>query len=196
MNDENKEEVISVSDICHKFSEEETEEIDALGYADRLKRSAETFFRRISDEYGYHFEDIEYLSEYFMVGTGTNSIVHFHIKECPGWLFGIWWTVPVEKDDAEVEFFGEFFTQYEESIDKFKPYASIYCAELFINLEDENGYLFNAKRIIDFIHKEPALAFCRDRYALDYNYEYYTREQAQEILDKCMRGEEVEWETM
>lgn len=194
MNDEEKGWITSIGDIYHKFSDEETKEIDALGYADRLKQCAELFFHTISNEYGYHAEDIEYLSEYFMVGTGTNSIVHFHIKECPGWLFGIWWTVPTEKDDAETEFDGEFFTQYEESIDKFKPYASIYSAELFINLKDKNGYLFNVKRIMDFIHKEPALAFCRDRYALDYNYEYYTREKAQEIFDKCMRGEEVEWD--
>ena len=95
-------------------------EADAKGYAEVFKACGDAFFKDVNeypydDGPEYHFEDIIYLDGYFIFGSGTNSIVHFHVNECPGWLFGIWWNEPDENERVE----GQFFTQYEEARDKF-----------------------------------------------------------------------------
>lgn len=83
---------------------ESVEEIDRAGNAEKFKQATECFFKNISGDEWYtkeneHFtvEDIEYLDGYFIFAHGTNSVVHFKIKECPGWLFGIWWKEPSEE---------------------------------------------------------------------------------------------------
>ena len=79
---------------------------------------------KISDnETLYTFEDLEYLVE-----DDEMAIVHFHIKECVGWKFGIWWY----KSNKEV-YRGDFFAQYEELKDKFKPSRSPMSCEVILN---------------------------------------------------------------
>ena len=72
---------------------------DKLGYAETFKQCTETLFEEIRnyfdvDSIDIHIEDVEYLDGYFIFGSGTNSVIHFHVKECPGWKFGIWWNLP------------------------------------------------------------------------------------------------------
>ena len=69
------------------FYEESVKEADANRSPEIHKANTEALFKELP----YSIEDIEYLDGYFIFGFGTNSVVHFHIKECPGWKFGIWW---------------------------------------------------------------------------------------------------------
>ena len=182
-----------IDDFVADFENSCNEEIDALGFSDRLKACAEFFFKS-NDE--YKFEDIEYRNGYFLSSTGTNSKVIFHIKECPGWLFGIWWDIPIDKDDNLKEFRADFFTQYEDEIDKFKPYASTFCTDLWVNLDatpqDNEFNMRQARKIIGFIHKDPALAFCREYFGYDYNLEHHTREEAQDEFEKYLERKETD----
>ena len=160
---------------------------DKNGYAKTFRKCTEVFFNSINNGISnssgqvFHFTDIEYLDGYFLFAFGTNSVIHFHVAECPGWLFGIWWIVPDENDPRN-HISGELFAQYEETLDKFKPSRSEFCEEISIS-KDENGEytdcsVFAAEEMLEFIHNEPDLAFCRDYCGWDYNREYHTREEA------------------
>lgn len=177
----------TLADTMKKLADmygEHVEKVDAAGYADMLKYCAEQFMENISGEMfledlpALHFKDVAYLDGYFLFGTGTNSVVHFHIEECPGWKFGIWWNVPEEPEKTRIE--GEFFAQYEDAIDKFKPSASALCEHIHIDQDPKCNDLWGAARMLRFIIKEPSLAFCRDACYWDYNYEYHSREEADE----------------
>jgi len=169
----------TLSDIYTK----QVEEADLKGYADLFKKVTDLFFEDLNidtNDVPFTFTDIEYLNGYFIFGTGTNSVIHFHIKECPGWKFGIWWDEP----EVDTKICGHFFAQYEENIDKFKPSASIikndFCIKgLTINYWDTH-YI---RKAIEFIMNEPYLAFCRDYYCYDYNETYVSREEAKKIYD-------------
>ena len=167
---------------------EQVKEADEEGYADLFKRATDIFFEDLNDlEYdsSLSFTDVEYLDGYFIFGTGTNSVIHFHIKECPGWKFGIWWNVPEDISDGSKLFIkGEFFAQFEEAIDKFKPSASNIHETFSIQSEGKN-YLdvLDVRKDIEFIRDEPYLAFCRDYWYYDYNQTYLSREEAKQRYD-------------
>lgn len=169
---------------------ESVKEIDKSGNAEKFKQATEIFFKNISGDEWYsrekeHFtaEDIEYLDGYFIFAHGTNAVVHFRINECPGWLFAIWWNEPSEEKPNNIS--GSFFAQYEETIDKFKPSRSNFCEEICYNLNnDGDNWDFPAYEIINFIHKEPYLAFCRDYHGWDYNTQFHSREEAEESYNK------------
>ena len=74
------------------------------------------------EKQGFHVKNVTHLGGYFIFDHGKDMVVHFHIKECKGWLFGIWW-------DLEDKNRFTFFTQFEKTIDKFKPSASTYVVE-------------------------------------------------------------------
>ena len=143
----------------------------------------------------YHFEDIEYFDGYFVFDMGENSVVNFHVRECPGWLFGIWWKVvdeDVSRGYTTLTVDCKFFSAYERIIDKFKPSACTLnvSTELKVRKDDSkpHGYDFinptiKWLQLIQFISKEPCLAFCRDQYWLDYNFQHLSREEAKQKFD-------------
>lgn len=169
---------------------ESVKEIDKSGNAEKFKQATEFFFKNISGDGWYtreneHFtaEDIEYLDGYFIFAHGTNAVVHFRINECPGWLFAIWWNEPSEEKPNNIS--GSFFAQYEETIDKFKPSFSNFCEEIYYSLSNkDDSYDHEAYKVINFIHKEPYLAFCRDYHGWDYNTQFRSREEAEESYNK------------
>lgn len=86
----------ALSGLCDIYNKA-VADADELGCADTFKKCAEIFFRCINIPFpesdALHIADISYLDGYFIFGMGTNSVVHFHVAECPGWKFGIWWDV-------------------------------------------------------------------------------------------------------
>ena len=76
----------NVFDPILKMYENQVKEADKSGDPEKLKRCADLFFKCVNaemEDYPVTFEDIEYLDGYYIFGYGTNTIVHFHIKECP-----------------------------------------------------------------------------------------------------------------
>ena len=170
-------------------------EADKKGFADIYKKATDVLFERIKKEteLDLHFEDVAFGDGYFIFGYGTNSVVHFHIKEAPGWLFGIWWS-PVETEETKNkkrkeyitdQVYCELFAQYEEEIDKFKPTASTFCSSFRLHF-DENYYdgFINGCADIRFIVKEPYLAFYREMHCVDFNHEYVSRETAKRYWNR------------
>ena len=169
--------------------EAEVAKADAAGFADLYKAAAEIYFSLI-EEMNFHATDIEYHDGYFIFGHGTNSVVHFHIKECPGWKFGIWWNVDDHFDQAPTKYdavTGEWFAQFEELINKFKPSDSVITTTIYIS--DTAGGDWEMLNQLRFIQREPALAFCRQHLYWDYNEEYHTREEAEAEFKKWREHE-------
>ena len=164
----------------------QVEEADTKGNADIWKKATDIFFDDINntDDATFTFTDIEYLDGYFVFGTGTNSIIHFHVNECPGWRFGIWWNAPETHAEVGIKVGGEFFAQFEETIDKFKPSASTIKKEFVINEPKNLWDTWSIRKILEYIKNEPYLAFCRDYCCYEYNETYLSREEAEEIYNK------------
>lgn len=103
----------------------------------------------------------QYGDGYFIFDYGPNTVVHFRLKETPGWLYGVWWSFKVNKEGI-ISIVGEFFAQYEEEIDKFKPSASYYgCDMLSLVAADGSICLDEGKviSIINFIRDHPYRAW-------------------------------------
>ena len=176
------------------FYEGQVKEHDKKGYAETFKTCSERFFKSVNDYLSDNpvtFEDITYLDGYFIFGFGTNSVVHFHVKECPGWLFGIWWDEPQTTNDNKTRITGHFFAQYEEILDKFKPSRSEICTTLDTYIDCEFFFCSEASDYIDFIRNEPYLAFCRDYCCWNYNREYHTRGEAKQMFNKYKKHKET-----
>lgn len=114
---------------------------------------------KVLGEFGFHAKDVKFLDGYFIFEHGKDMVVHFHLKECKGWLFAIWW-------DLEDENKYEFFAQYEETIDKFKPTASTFVKSDLI-YESRLSKLKNEVKwdivpIVSFIKKHPYVAWSYD----------------------------------
>jgi hypothetical protein len=185
--------------------EESVKESDEAGLAEVYKQATERVFNNIREELEYTIEDVEYLDGYFIFGMGTNSVVHFHIKETPGWKYGIWWS-PVSKQDSEDpehpssyetnRLYCSIFTQYEEEIDKFKPSASTFVKEFTFYLDNTSGYgMWEFVKSIKFIHEEPYLAFYREMTYTDFNHEHVTRAKAKSYFERHFKQKRLAKET-
>lgn len=185
-----------------KFYEKCVKKADEKGFADLYKHATELLFERLKEEtdMDLHFEDVNYLDGYFIFGYGTNSVVHFHVKEAPGWLFGVWWSpVPTDetKDKKKKEYktdrlFCDFFFQFEKEIDKFKPTASMFGESFEFMLNESyisSGWL-NACKDLEFVIKEPYLAFYREMHYTNFNHEYVSREKAKNYWNRHWKERE------
>ena len=164
------------------FYENSVKEADEKGFSELYKRATERFFKEVEDKESLNYNgcipltviDVEYRNGYYIFGMGSNSVVHFHIKECPGWKFGIWWGEPTLNDKEEItKLGGQVFFQYEDEIDKFKPAASDFCFNLYYypNNCDQMSEWPTIKSI-NYVRKYPIHAWAKHYCGYDYNYEY------------------------
>ena len=200
---------------------------DAEGFSQLYKEATDHIFTTLSnqnmmaeaygnDEKKYTFTpiDIDYGDGYFIFSSGTNSIITFRIKELPGWLFGIWWEklenpyqdyvrrgskvkkVTYLRDQVE----GQFFCQWEDEIDKFRPSRSVLCKKYRYQQnwsKDFNGndrpdaydwMLEDVVEMLIWMRDEPDLAYYRDYTGYDLNIKYVTRTEA-----KKFKQEKTKW---
>ena len=152
----------------------------------------EKFFNSIKSQEDFEnieFTDVTYLEGYYIFTFAEDSVVHFHINKCPGWKFGIWWDEIGE--EAKPYYNGTFFAQYENAIDKFKPSASEIKTNITIYPKGEDS-IFETSETIEFIEKEPYLAFCRDYCFMNYNFRYLSRREAKKIFWNYKREKAAE----
>ena len=186
---------------------ESVKKADSIGLAEVYKQVTEAVFNSLKErlEFDITITDVEYLDGYFIFGHGTNSVVYFHINETPGWKYGIWWSPIAKSEDEDDEAHNEYhtdrvhcsiFTQYEEEIDKFKPSASMVCEEFTIDFKyPAANRLWAFADDIEFIHKEPYLAFYREMHYTDFNKEYVSRAKAKAYFERHYKQKRLEEET-
>ena len=192
-----------------KIYKEFVDKADSQGLAEVYKEATKLVFKEIKKELNKggitaKITDVEYLDGYFIFGTGTNSVVHFHIDSTPGWKYGIWWSPTPDKskstEDSTVYksdmISCQIFTQYEDEIDKFKPTASTFHEEFDISLDSKYiGWGFNEFcDDIEFIHKEPYLAFYREMTYTNFNKEHITRAKAKSYFERHLKQKKLEEE--
>ena len=91
---------------------------------------------------GYDIVDSRWVNSYFIFETGEDSIVHFKVKQCNGWLFGVWFING--NDDTPDKRRFELFGQPENCIDKFKPSRSYFLYTSYADLDtDEKLVQYN-----------------------------------------------------
>lgn len=74
---------------------------------------------KVFNDYSYEIESPRVGSGYYLFNLGEESVVHFKIKGCKRWLFGLWITTNKDENKTRISLFGE----HEDYIDKFKPTA-------------------------------------------------------------------------
>ena len=172
---------------------------DEKGTAEKFKQASDIFFDRLrrKDTYARRNEpvkftpiDTEYGDGYFIFGTGTNSVVHFHLEETPGWLYGLWLSEIDQNDpNAQKPVKIRFFAQFEDEIDKFKPSASIVSEECIVSMGVINSIeCTHIKTAIHFIQQHPALAWYRDIHWVNYNDEYVPESAAKRRYELYLKA--------
>lgn len=124
-----------------------------------LKLTNQLFEHLKSQNYTIATED--YGSGYFIFDYGPNTVIHFRLKETPGWLYGVWWSFKVNKEGI-ISIVGEFFAQYEEEIDKFKPSASYYAYDMEVLMAADGSVCLEEGEVvlvINFIRDHPYRAW-------------------------------------
>lgn len=168
------------------------------------KKEQSMFFKDIADDIIENINkvcevtNVEYGNGYFIFEFGDNSVVHFRIKELPGWLFGMWFSYD-KKTKGVIKC--EWFCQQDLWVDKFKPSRSeIQCTTLFsisqfaidkILTEPEDVF-FDGYEIIDnikFMLKHPWLAAYRDYRGVSLNIDYVTERYAKKYIQKATKKE-------
>ena len=132
---------------------------------------AEMMFDIIKD-YGFRPYDIKYGNGYFICDRGEDSIIHFKIRGCRGWKFGIWVNseyLNEENRKEEPDTYGDgykvisLFAQYEKDIDKFKPSASAFCVEYGAREWEKHSQYANPwyqiKEMIGMIKRHPFISY-------------------------------------
>jgi hypothetical protein len=78
----------------------------------------------------YHYDvlDVKVGDTYYLFNLGEHSVIHFRIKGCKRWLFGLWIT-DIGDNKTRLSLFGE----HEDYIDKFKPTATKLSVEVEVS---------------------------------------------------------------
>lgn len=118
-----------------------------------------------------------------------NNYYSFYIKELPGWLFNIWFGEYKEPGKLQCL----FFTQYEDVAFKITPArAKMQTILEFGTFKNNIDTLFPVGKdemfnILNFILKEPYLAFYRDVTWVDFNYKYVSRGKAKRFFRRWFK---------
>lgn len=131
------------------------------------------------EELGYTVTDVNIGNTYFLFGGNDDSVCNFHIKEIPGFLFGMWTidrldTLDFQKarghilwcDSLNIDSKSEviFFTQYERDLDKFKPSRSGFVIGLYRQAweeVDDNDNIVNIEDWSNFYELEDILHYIK-----------------------------------
>ena len=195
----------TVSRLAEEIREEQ-EERENMGYKNTYLNATNMLFESIHtlakewEEHDFTPCDVTFGNGYFIFEFGENSVVHFHIKELPGWLFGIWWEprteeIKLKKKDCfkrqkvKGSCVGTIFAQWEDEIDKFKPSRSVFKESItYVDGKTDEWFAYNVLDMLLFMLKEPHISYFMDYTETDLNRQYVTREDAKKLYD-----EETSW---
>jgi hypothetical protein len=88
---------------------------------------------KVFSEYHYTCSNTHVGNSYYLFDLGEESVVHFKIKGCKRWLFGLW-IVDIGDNKTRISLFGE----HEDYIDKFKPTQTKLSEEIEFSNDTED----------------------------------------------------------
>ena len=159
-----------------------------------LQKTWENLIRQVNNEFcvGYNDRYSVPKVDFFMEDTNCSKdyfYIRFRIEQNPEWMFGAE-CVKKSVENTYIDFTFRFWGQYWDAVDKFRYSRAKYRDESTLRIFTEEdteftyeeaidiGGVYTICRIIDFIIKEPEMAFCRDYYGWDYNLELHTKRSA------------------
>lgn len=120
-----------------------------------------TRFQQYLIDNKFTIKNIQYLNGYFIFESGEDNVIHFEIKECRGWKFGIWL---VADDDNEVIKY-TLFARHKDDLDKFKPSRSHKLLQISSEIKDEeteDWIFYDVDKMLNYIHNHPIIAYLQD----------------------------------
>ena len=159
-----------------------------------IQKVQEEFIRQVNNEFCLSYKDKYSVPkiDFFIEGNCLSKdylYLRFRIEQRPEWMFCIeGLKKSVEKTYIDFNF--RFWGQCWDVVDKFKYSWAKYRNESTLRIFTEEDTEFNCEeiisiggiydicKIIDFIVKEPEMAFCRDYCGWDYNLELHTKRSA------------------
>lgn len=190
-----------IKSMAKSIRREKRERDRAANYGDTYIEATNALFHHLQslpkslEEKEFTTKDVMFGNGYFIFEFGDYSVVHFHVNELPGWLFGIWWEPSTKETKLHCNHYfkkefikgscvGTVFAQYEDEIDKFKPSRSIFCEKFTYSQNDDEWCAYQVYEMMKFMRDEPYLAYYMDMHECNLNREYVTRERAKEYYDK------------
>lgn len=159
-----------------------------------LQKVQEEFIRQVNNEFCLSYKDRYSVPkiDFFIEDSNCSKdyfYIRFRIEQNPEWMFGVE-CVKKSVEKTYIDFNFRFWGQYWDVVDKFRYSRAKYRDESTLRIFTEEdtefsyeetidiGGVYTICRIIDFIIKEPEMAFCRDYYGWDYNLELHTKRSA------------------
>ena len=133
--------------------------IEDLGYEVVVNPISKTYYAWLNG-------DEEDNPNYYMV---TN----FYIKECRGWLFGLW--IQPQTLNGTIKYTINFFSDYKGAINKFKPSATFLCENTTLTEHEvlalevsKQMFWYYIENLISMIKNQPYLAYYMSVHFLKY----------------------------
>lgn len=128
-------------------------------------RQIGNYMLKVIRDFKFTHKKVQRGNGYFILDMGDDSVVHFEIKECPGWLFAFWINSDAEKDEDCIT----IFTRHKSDLDKFKPSRSFfkisYSKQNMMDSFNPNFYMFHElEEILTHIKKNPIVAYVQSYY--------------------------------
>lgn len=164
------------------------------------QKTWENLIRQVNNEFCAGYKDRYSVSkvDFFIENSDCSKdyfYIRFRIEQNPEWMFGVeCMKKSVEKTYIDFNF--RFWGQYWDVVDKFRYSRAKYRDESTLRIFTEEdteftyeeaidiGGVYYICKIIDFIIKEPEMAFCRDYFGWDYNLELHTKRSAMNQYNK------------
>ena len=142
-----------------------------------LQKTWENLIRQVNNEFCAGYKDRYSVPkvDFFMEDTNCSKdyfYIRFRIEQRPEWMFGVE-CVKKSVENTYIDFNFRFWGQYWDVVDKFRYSRAKYRDESTLRIFTEEdtefsyeetidiGGVYTICRIIDFIIKEPEMAFCR-----------------------------------
>lgn len=146
------------------------------------------YMLKVIKEFGFTPKKIQRGDSYFVFDMGDDSVMHFELKECPGWLFAFWLDCMAKKKENCIT----FFTRHKTDLDKFKPSRSFFTAKYtkqdIIDSFNPKYYMFlEMKEILRHIKNNPIAAYVQS-YHMEATSEYkflYSYLRIRSSIIKC-----------
>jgi hypothetical protein len=132
------------------------------------KEASEIILNQLKS-WGYKLYNIKYSDRYFIFEMGKDGVVQFQIKGFKHWIFGMWIDTKPNKsnDDTTENYAVQFFCQYKESIDKFKPSCSYFVANYTMHdiMHPTENEFYQIRSILKMIKRHPFISYEYDLYS-------------------------------
>ena len=128
----------------------------------------------------------------------SNCAVNFEIEELPDWEFRIETTLGQNTNSESIQ--GMIYAKIKDDrkFNEIFPFDYILSEAWIIAKKDDELFISigSAPKFINFALSEPELAYCRDYFGWDYNFEYHPKEEAKTKYNEIKQSGDIKVKKM